>query len=152
MKGERFTIDTNILVYFVHVAAGDWHQGAISIIEAASVRDCWLTLQALSEFYVVTTGKRILPRDVAASQIQDWLELYPTIGYSAENVQEALTIAVKTRASYWDALMCATAAGAGCRAILTEDMADGSFVGGIRVVRPFKEGSLTAAASELLGI
>ncbi len=41
------------------------------------------------------------------------------------------------RASYWDALLVETAGGGGCKSVLSEDMADGSQLGSIRIVNPF---------------
>jgi predicted nucleic acid-binding protein len=54
------------------------------------------------------------------------------------------------RASYWDALLVATAAGAGCTTILTEDMSDGTVLHGVRILNPFAGDGLTEAAEALL--
>ena len=45
---ERFTLDTNLLVYSVDNMAGARHELAIEIVDRATERDCNLTLQALS--------------------------------------------------------------------------------------------------------
>ena len=61
--------------------------------------------------------------------------------------------AVAGRASYWDALLVATAAEAGCRLILTEDLADGTTLGGVAIHNPFAAaGGLTARTRALLGL
>ena len=61
--------------------------------------------------------------------------------------------AVAGRASYWDALLVATAAEAGCRLILTEDLADGTTLGGVTIHNPFTAGGrLTRHAQLLLGL
>ena len=44
----------------------------------------------------------------------------------------------------------ATAAEAGCSAILTEDLADGTVLGGVRVINPFSAFGLSEAADRLL--
>jgi len=150
MNGERFTIDANILVYFVHAPAGERHGQAVSIIERAARCDCWLTLQAISEFYVATTRKGLISPQQAAAQAQDWLEIFPTTGHSEISMRIALAAAVDRRASYWDALLCASAAEAGCRAILTEDLRHGDILSGVRVVHPFRGDTLTAEAAALL--
>jgi len=59
-------------------------------------------------------------------------------------------MAASARASYWDALLVATAAEGGCSAILTEDLADGALLGGVRVLNPFGSSSLAPAAMLLL--
>jgi hypothetical protein len=56
----------------------------------------------------------------------------------------------RSRASYWDALLVATAAEAGCTLVLTEDMANGAMLGGVTVHHPFAGDNLTQLTQELL--
>jgi predicted nucleic acid-binding protein len=149
----RFTLDTNLLVYSVDVDAGTRHQLALRIVDKAPDVDCWLTLQSLSEFYAVVMRKRLMPAADAAAQVNDWLSFFPVIAVSANAVRTALTDAVAGRASYWDALLVATAAEAGCAVILTEDLAHGTRLGGVEIHNPFDPGGgLTARAQRLLGL
>jgi predicted nucleic acid-binding protein len=148
----RFTLDTNILVYAMDRAADRRHRLAGQIIDLAVRKDCWLTLQSISEFYSAITRKRVMPPARAAALAEDWLTVFPTIGATSVGIRVALAHAVSGRASYWDALLLATAAEAGCNLILTEDMADGSVLGGIRIHNPFAaDGGLTEEARRLLG-
>jgi len=65
----------------------------------------------------------------------------------------ALADAGARRASYWDALLVATAAEAGCGLILTEDLADGGKLGGVEIHNPFDSaGGLTEGTRGLLGL
>ena len=112
---ERFTLEANLLVYAVDVDAGTRHQLALRIVDKAPDFDCWLTLQSLSEFYAVVTRKRIMPAADAAAQVNDWLFYFPVVAISANSVRTALTHALAGQASYWDALLIATAAEAGVR-------------------------------------
>ena len=150
---ERFTLDTNLLVCAIDNAAGARHDVAGQIIQHAVRLDCWLTLQAVSEFYAAVTRKGIVqPRD-AAAQAADWLDLFPCAAASETAVRTALTDAAVGRASYWDALLVATAGEAGCRAILTEDLADGADLGGVRIRNPFSaSGEVTEEVRGLLGL
>jgi predicted nucleic acid-binding protein len=153
MSDERFTIDTNILVYSVDNRAGERHQRAMEIIDRAVERDCWLTLQALSEFFVAATRKDIMPRAIAASQLDDWLKLFPCAAASASAVRNAAADSAAGRASYRDALLVATAAEAGCASILTEDLSDGAALGTLRIVNPFSpDGGLTDTTRRLLAL
>lgn len=155
MTGEsgRFTLDTNLLVYSVDNTAGVRHQLAREIVDRAVDSECWLTLQALGEFYVAVTRKGMMPPADAAAQAADWLELFPTIAASAAAVRVALGIVAVGRASYWDAVLVATAAEAGCAVVLTEDMSDGRVLGGLRIHNPFDpSGDLTTTARRLLGL
>ena len=83
---------------------------------------CYLTLQAISEFFAVATRKNMVPPSEAAGIAEAMIDLFPTIAASAAAVRTALTTAASGRASYWDALLVNTAAEAGCTAILTEDL------------------------------
>ena len=77
MSGERFTLDTNILIYSVDSLAGARHEIAREIVERAVFHNCWLSLQAISEFFVAATRKGKMPREEAAAQANDWLDLFP---------------------------------------------------------------------------
>jgi predicted nucleic acid-binding protein len=147
----RFTLDTNVLVYSVDRSAGVKHQLAAQILLQAPRLDCWLTLQSLSEFYSVATRKGIMPAAEAAAQIDDWLTFFHTLAVSAVAIRAALADAVAGRASYWDALLVATAAKAGCHLILTEDLQDVTTLSGVEVHNPFAAGgALTARARHVL--
>jgi predicted nucleic acid-binding protein len=148
---ERFTLDTNLLVYAIDNAAGARHEVAREIVQHAVGLDCWLTLQAISEFYAAVTRKRVVEPSDAAAQAADWLDLFPCAPASEAAVRTALADAAAGRAPYWDALLVAAASEAGCRVILTEDLADGAALGGVRICNPFSpSGGLTAAARRLL--
>jgi predicted nucleic acid-binding protein len=68
-------------------------------------------------------------------------------------VRGALGEAASGRASYWDALLVATAAEAGCVAIITEDLADGAAVGDVRIRHPFAaSGGIADPVRRLLGL
>jgi predicted nucleic acid-binding protein len=153
VDGERFTLDTNLLVYSIDNAAGARHRVAREIVDRAVECDCWLTLQALGEFYVATTRKGMTPPAEAAAQVVDWLELFPTVAASAAAIRAALAAASVGRASYWDALLVATAAEAGCTIVLSEDMSDGTLLSGVTIHNPFAaSGELTGTARRLLGM
>lgn len=150
MTTKRFTLDSNILVYALDRRAGVRHAVARQIVARAVFVDCQLTLQSISEFFWVVSRKRLAPAGAAAEQVRDWLTLFPTVGVSASAVRTALGAAVSGRISYWDAVLVATAAEAGCQTILTEDLDDGSLVHGVRVVNPFGADGLAPAAEALL--
>jgi predicted nucleic acid-binding protein len=150
---ERFTLDTNLLVYSVDSMAGARHELAIEIVDRATERDCNLTLQALSEFYAAVTRKRLVGPADAAAQVEDWLGAFRCTTASPTAVLTALNDAAAGRASYWDALLVATAAEAGCKFLLSEDLTDGASLGGVRVCNPFSSaGGLSGVASRLLGL
>jgi len=150
MTDKRFTLDTNILVYALDRGAGLRHVLASEIITRAPFVDCRLTLQSISEFFWVACRKRLMPVEAAAEQAKDWLALFPTIAASASAARTALGAAVRGQAAYWDALMVATAAEAGCETILTEDLGDRTVMHGVKVLNPFAGDGLASAAEALL--
>lgn len=136
-REPRFTLDTNILVYSFDRADARRHSLAVEIVDGAVDADCHLTLQSLSEFYWVTTRKQMLSPRQAATQIEDWMTLFRCIAASETAVRTALADTVAGRASYWDALIVATAAESGCTVIVTEDLAHGGTLGGVEILNPF---------------
>lgn len=150
MSDERFTLDTNVLVYGLHREAGARWVAGREIIDRAVETGCVLTLQALGEFYAAVTRKRILVREDAAEQVQEWLTLFPVLGTSAAAMRQALKLAGTGRVAWWDAVLLATAAEGGCTAILSEDFALGTSILGVRIERPFEDGSISPAAMRLL--
>ena len=148
---SRFTIDSNVLVYAVDPSSGSKHRIAMQIMRQAPRVECLLTLQSISEFYWTATRKRIALADAAAAQARDWLDLFPFLPASVTAVRDALKVSLARRASYWDALLVATAAEAGCGVVLAEDMADGTVLNGVHIHDPFAAGEdLTDLTRELL--
>jgi predicted nucleic acid-binding protein len=145
----RFTLDTNLLVYSVDRTEGSRHYLALDVVNRAVDADCWLTLQSLSEFYSVTRRKGVTRAD-AAAQVGNWLAIFPCVAISPGAIRQALADNLAGRASYWDALLVATAAEAGCTLVLTEDMANGAMLGGVTVHHPFAGDNLTQLTQELL--
>jgi predicted nucleic acid-binding protein len=117
----------------------------------AAMGSCCLTLQSISEFYAVATRKGILRPAEAVPIAEAMLQLFPTATASATAVRIALSTAAASLASYWDAVLIATAAEAGCTAILSEDLSDGLIIAGVRIINPFGGAGLSPAAQSLLG-
>lgn len=116
----------------------------------AAASDCLIVMQSISEFYVATARKRILSRVAAADHAQELLAAFPIVAATPSAVRVALQAATQGRASYWDALLVASAADAGCTAMLSEDMADQTSLLGVRIINPFAPSGLSAAAHALL--
>ena len=128
----RFTIDTNVLIYAAVRDSSAQHRIASGLLTRAAGRECLLTLQALSEFYAVTTRKRLLPPGRGLA-----LALFETLPASPDALALALDAVATHRLSFWDALLWATAREAGCRWLLSEDLRDRREIGGVGFVDPF---------------
>jgi predicted nucleic acid-binding protein len=134
----------------VDLVAGARHQIAKQIVAKARLVSCCLTLQSISEFYAAVTRKGTMRPREAVPVAEAMLDLFQIATASASAVRTALRIASAGQASYWDALLLATAAEAGCTAILTEDLTDGGRLAGVRIINPFAGDSLAPAAEALL--
>jgi predicted nucleic acid-binding protein len=151
MSAERFTLDTNILVYAVDARDGRKRDFATHIIEAAVGLDCPLALQVVGEFYAAANTKLKLDAKDAAGRAAQLIAGFETFGYSVHAVRAALE-APKGRFSYWDSVLLASAAEAGCTTIFSEDMADGARFGSIVVANPFRRDGIAPHAKAVLGL
>ncbi len=66
------------------------------------------------------------------------MSLLPVVQIDLELVDEAIAGSRQWNLSYWDALIVTAASSAGCRALLSEDLADGTTYGAVRVENPFR--------------
>ena len=146
----RFSLDANVLVYAADRTAGERHERALHILDRAVRRDCVLTLQALAEFFYVTTRKRMVARTEAAAQLRDWTTAFPTISADSEALRTALELIVDARFAWWDALLLATAERNGCDIMLSEDMQDGTRFGRVTILDPFGGEELPEKVAALL--
>jgi predicted nucleic acid-binding protein len=95
-------------------------------------------VQVLSEFYVVSTRKLATPlaREIARAEVRQ-LETWGPVALSAPVRERARLLEDRYLLSWWDALIVAAAAQAGCGLLLTEDLHDGQDFDGVTVVNPF---------------
>lgn len=149
----RFSLDANILVYAADANAGARKEAATELIARAARCDCVLTLQSLAEFFSVVTRKRLAMAVEAASQVQRWATIFgPPVSADSAALTAAMQAASAKRFQFWDALLLATARGAGCVAMLTEDMHPGAELSGIQIVPAFDaHGALSAEALRVAG-
>lgn len=152
MSAERFTLDTNILIYAIDAHAGAKQSLAIQILRASVTRDCPLALQVVGEFFAASTAKLKLDPKDAGTRARQLLVSFETFGYSARAMRAATEEAARGRFSLWDGVLLASAAEAGCTTILSEDMAHGARFGSIAVLNPFTRNGLSPEAAEILGM
>lgn len=152
MTAERFSLDTGVLLHAADRDGGERHVRALEIVERAPRRPCTLTVQVLIEFFLATTGKGIVPRAEAASQVGDWLDLFPTVAVGSDALRAAVAAVEDRGLPFWGGLLLATAATAGCRTVLSEDIDDGARLGNVVVRDPFKGPGFSPEIAALLGI
>ena len=152
MSSTRFTLDSNILVYATDRRDSARHDAAIEIIARAANRDCMIMVQTFAEFFHVVTRKGFVPRVEAAAQVHRWATAFTvSAGASAAALISAMEASAAGRFQFYDALLLATARDAGCTAVISEDMAHGAELDGVRVVAAFDpRGTIGADAMALL--
>jgi len=150
MSGKPFTLDSNVLVYAVDFRDPVKQALAEQIVQTAALRNCLLGLQSVGEFYTASTRKGISRPADAGREALSLLTLFQTFPASADAYRVAAREAVAGRFSYWDGVLLASAAEAGCTVILSEDMKDGAKLGPIIVRNPFGPAGLSAAATAAL--
>jgi predicted nucleic acid-binding protein len=139
MSGDRYFVDTNVLVYAHDVTAGDKHDRACSLVgELWETRQGCLSVQVLQEFFVTTTRK--IPKRLeapAAAQIIDGLAHWHVHAPAASDVLAAIDIHQRTGASFWDAMILRSAKELGCQILYSEDLNLGQDYAGVKVRNPF---------------
>lgn len=133
MPGEAL-FDTNVLIY----AFTDDPRS--SRAEALLAAGGLVSVQNLNEFANVARRKLGWSWD----KIDDALDLVsrltgPPLPLTLEVHRRALAIARDSQLSLYDALVVASASGAGCETLYSEDMQDSQTLAGLTIRNPFKE-------------
>jgi predicted nucleic acid-binding protein len=132
MPGERF-LDTNVLIYAF--AAGDQRSARA---EALLAEGGVIGVQVLNEFTSVTRRKLDWdwPQvDAALAVIGELTK--PVRPLTAGIHAQAVKLARANSLSFYDALIVAAAAAAGCSVLLTEDLQHGRKISGVTIRNPF---------------
>ena len=130
-------VDTNIWVYAVDTADPTKRQRALEAVAPAPGRDLVVSTQVLTEFYAVVTRKLAVPvpPDDAEAMVRQLMAL-PVVAIDASLVASAIAGSREWQISIWDALIVRAAEIAGCRRVLSEDLADGRTYGSVIVENP----------------
>jgi predicted nucleic acid-binding protein len=149
---HRFSLDANVLFYAMDRTDPVKYRRAVDIVGRSADADCVMTLQTLGEFFHSSSRKRPGERTTMAEQTRDWLELFPVVSSTPKLLPQALQLAEQGQVSFWDAMLVATVAEAGCTTLLSEDMADGVALGGVTVRNPFRGDRLPDEIEALLTV
>ena len=133
----RVALDTNILAYAEGVNGQARKDAALRILQEFGEHEVMLPVQALGELFVVLTRKA--KREAAEVRIAllGWSDSFAMIETTPDVIVEAMELVTTHRLSFWDSVMLAAAAQAGCRFLLYEDMQDGFTWRGVTVRNPF---------------
>jgi len=141
---KNFTVDTNILIYSVDRSEPEKQRVADSILRALFLQRA--PLQTLNEFYHATTRKRLLTPVEASAFVRDTLMFALPISSTQEDLTYAMRLHQTGELQFFDSLLIATAARAGCSTLFSEDLQDGRTYGSLTVHNPFKRSAEELAA------
>lgn len=136
MPGRVF-LDANVLVYAQDAGAANKQRKSREIIQRlAESADGVISTQVMQEFYVAATRKIGVP-PLAAKGVLKTFAVFETVQVTTVLIQEAIDCSILNQLSFWDSLILAAAASAGCRTVLSEDLNPGEVVLGVKVQNPF---------------
>ena len=135
---EPVFVDTNVWVYAVDTADPGKRARALELVSPGPLRELIVSTQVLTEFYAVVTRKLATPVAVEdAEAMVRQLSVLPVVAVDVSLVVAAISGSREWGVSIWDALILRAAESAGCRRVLSEDLADGTSYGSVVVENPF---------------
>lgn len=141
-------LDTNVLVYSEDKRDQSGRREiAKALILELGLRGAIIPVQVLAELANVCAHKlKFVPAD-AVEIIQAHLVVFDCPTSEPLDIIAASQISARYRISYFDALICAVASRARATVLLSEDMADGMEIDGLRIVDPFDPGNQALLAA-----
>lgn len=140
MRDKSF-LDTNILVYAYDSSEKEKHPKASRLLKHLwSSRTGVLSIQVLSEFYVVVTQKveRPISSREAKAIIEDYLSSWEVIEPGRDTLLSSIEAANKYDLHFWDAMIFVAAKEANVIRIYTEDFQHNLEIEGMKFINPFR--------------
>jgi predicted nucleic acid-binding protein len=129
--------DTNILIYAQQTG------GKADRARALLLGGGKLSVQVLNEFSAVSRRKQKKEWREIGEAISDVLTLVdPPLALTLDLHAAARVLAEDQQLSFYDALIVASAMGAGCDVLYSEDMQHGRTVAGLSIINPFLESAV----------
>lgn len=130
-------IDTNILVYAEGMDGPLRQAAALDVLAVLPGDEVVIPVQVLGELYAVLTRKARWSPAMARAAIRRWSARCVQVETTADILEAAMELAAAHRLAFWDSVVFAAAAGAGCDWLLTEDLQDGFAWRGVTARNPF---------------
>ena len=130
-------IDTNVLAYAENTNGDARRDIAVRLVAQLAPESTFLPAQALVELFNVLVRKASWTPAAAERAVLSWGDSFPIIDTSSGVTLLAMTLARDHQLGIWDSIILASAADAGCRLLLSEDLQDGFSWSGVTVANPF---------------
>jgi predicted nucleic acid-binding protein len=137
MPGKAF-VDANILVYAQDADAPRKRRLCRELItRLAASGDGVISTQVMQEFFVAATRKLgVAP--LAAKGILKTFTVFEIVQVTPALIHDAIDCAILNQLAFWDALILAAAAAAGCATVYSEDLNAGQTVLGVTIQNPLE--------------
>jgi predicted nucleic acid-binding protein len=126
----RVALDTNILAYAEGVNGDTRKRTALDLVQNLPEGAVLLPVQTLSELFNLLVRKAGRSPAKARSAILSWRDS-PNLDFRAAD------LATDHQLGIWDSVILSTAAEAGCRLLLSQDLHEGFTWKGVTVTNPF---------------
>lgn len=133
----RVALDTNVLAYAEGVSGAAMKQAALEVVRKLPQEATFVPVQTLGELFRVLVGKAGRTPASARAAILSWSDAFAPIDTSSAAMLAAADLVVDHQFGIWDAVVLATAATAGCRLLLSEDMHEGFTWRSVTITNPF---------------
>lgn len=137
----RVFLDTNVFIYQLDASDARKHKIAERLVREAleSDRAC-ISYQVVQECLNTVLRKAEVALDARGARAYLDAVLLPLLKVSASAAlyQRALDIQSRWRFGFYDSLIIASALGAGCDTLLTEDLQHGQVIETLTISNPFK--------------
>ena len=137
---DRYFLDTNVFVYSFDDTAPGKRRIADGMIAAAGADGAGaISFQVIQEFCHVAIRKFAPPPTLVDLRRYVTTVLAPLcqVHSSIELYRQALAVREQTGYSFYDSLILAAAAAAGCETLYTEDLDPGRSIAGVTIANPF---------------
>jgi predicted nucleic acid-binding protein len=138
MNGDRFFVDTNVLLYTLDPKDDAKRKQALLWVDWLwQSTAAYISWQVLQEFYYNAVRKFGVPPGQARLAVTLWSEWQPpdvTFGL----IERAWFWMDQAQITFWDAMIVSAAERVGCRWLLSEDFQTGRKFAGVTVVNPFE--------------
>ncbi len=133
---DRVFLDTNIFIYAQDAGSPEKRRKSREVIaRLADSGDGVISTQVMQEFFVAATRK-LGVEPLAAKGVLKTLSVFDVVQVSAALIHEAIDCSILNQLSFWDSLILAAAASAGCSTVFSEDLAAGQIILGVKVRNP----------------
>jgi len=137
----RTFFDTNVLVYLFDADAPKKQALARKLLaREADAGRATVSTQVLQEFFVTVTRKLAVPLelDEAERAVRRLTDL-SVVQIDPDLILGAIGTSIRSRVSFWDALIIRAAQQSGAEVLYTEDLQNGQKFDGLEIVDPFRD-------------